>query len=120
MNKFHIALLSAFLFFSFQTMAYTQEYGKIRALSQRAAYVTGQKNDFIVRVLTSYKILHEINEQGTVIRILMDDKWLDITAIEIVPVLRDADDKTRQVFAHEIFFFTNDGILDLVSELTIR
>ena len=120
MNTFRIALLSAVLFFSFQCMAQAQEYGKIRALSQRAAYVTGQKNDFIAQVLTSYKIFHEINGQGTVIRILMDDIWLNITAIEIVPVVRNTDGKTRQVTAHEIFFFTNDGILDLVSELTIR
>ncbi len=66
-------------------MRRAQEYGKIRALRERAAFVTKQKNEFVVRVLTSYKIPHETNDQGAVVRINMDDKWLSVTAIEIVP-----------------------------------
>ncbi len=120
MKKITISLLAAILLLSFLPLAQAQEYGKIRALQQRAAYVIKQKNDFIVRVLTSYKILHETNEQGVVIRLNMDEKWLDITAIEIVPVLKEAADKRQQVAAHELYFFTADGILDVVSELTIR
>jgi hypothetical protein len=118
-KNLHILNDSGFLL-CFLPLAQAQEYGKIRALQQRAAYVTKQKNDFIVRVLTSYKILHEINEQGVVIRINMDEKWMDITAIEIVPVLKEAADKRQQVAAHELYFFTANGILDVVSELTIR
>src|SRR5665647_820341 len=120
MKNIFITLLTAVLLFSFLPLAQAQEYGKIRALQQRAAYVTKQKNDFIVRVLTSYKIIHEINEQGVVIRINMDEKWMDVTAIEIVPVLKEAADKRQQVAAHELYFFTANGILDVVSELTIR
>jgi len=45
---------------------------------------------------------------------------MDVTSIEIVPVLREAEDQSRQVAAHELFFFTTDGILDVVSALTIR
>jgi hypothetical protein len=120
MKKYIINLLILFLLFAFLPAAYAQEFGKIRALQQRAAYVTKQKNDFIVRVLTSYKILHEVNGQGVVIRINMDEKWMDITAIEIVPVLKEAADKRQHVAAHELYFFTADGILDVVSELTIR
>ena len=120
MKKIEAYLLAAVLLLSFLPLAQAQEYGKIRALQQRAAYVIKQKNDFIVRVLTSYKILHETNEQGVVIRLNMDEKWLDITAIEIVPVLKEAADKRQQVAAHELYFFTADGILDVVSELTIR
>ena len=45
---------------------------------------------------------------------------INITAIEIVPLLRESADKSRQVIAHELYFYTADGILDLVSELIIR
>jgi hypothetical protein len=120
MKKYSINLLVLFLAFAFIPVADAQEFGKIRALQQRAAYVTKQKNDFVARVLTSYKILHEVNDQGVVIRINMDEKWLDITAIEIVPVLKESVGKSQQVAAHELYFFTPSGILDVVSELTIR
>lgn len=120
MKKITIFLLAVVLLFSFLPVVQAQEFGKIRALQQRAAYVTKQKNDFVAKVLTSYKILHEVNEQGVVIRINMDEKWLDVTAIEIVPVLKESTNKTQQVAAHELYFFTTSGILDVVSELTIR
>ena len=120
MKKIWIILTIAVFLFSLLPVARAQEFGKIRALQERAAYVTKQKNDFIVRVLTSYKIPHELNDQGVVVRINMDNKWVDVQAIEIVPVLREGADKTRQVAAHELFFFTADGILDVVSALTIR
>jgi hypothetical protein len=120
MKKICISLMMAVLLLCFSPLAHAQEFGKIRALKERAAYVTKQKNDFIVRVLTSYKILHEINEQGVVVRINMDEKWLDVTAIEIVPVLKESVNKSQQVAAHELYFFTANGILDVVSELTIR
>jgi hypothetical protein len=120
MKKICMILMVAVALFFFQPMAQAQEYGKLRALQQRAAHVTKQKNDFVVRVLSSYKILHEINEQGTVVRINMDNKWMDITAIEIIPVLKESADKSQQVAAHELYFFTADGILDVISALTIR
>jgi len=120
MKKWCMIILAAVLLCSFPPLAQAQEYGKIRALQERAAYVTKQKNDFVVRVLSSYNIPHEVNEQGVVIRINMDNKWMDITAIEIVPMLKETPDKSRQVAAHELFFFTADGILDVVSALTIR
>jgi hypothetical protein len=120
MKKIEAYLLAAVLLLSFLPLAQAQEYGKIRALKERAAYVTKQKNDFVAKVLTSYKIAHEQNTEGVVVRINMDEKWLDVTAIEIVPVLKQAADKRQQVAAHELYFFTADGILDVVSELTIR
>ncbi len=120
MKRITTSLLTAILLFSLLPLAQAQEYGKIRALQQRAAYVTKQKNDFVVRVLSSYKILHEVNKEGAVVRINMDNKWMDVTAIEIVPVLKESADKTQQVAAHELFFFTADGILDVISALTIR
>ena len=112
-------LMTAFFLFCL-SVAQAQEYGKIRALQQRAAYVTKIKNDFVTRVLTSYKIPHDRNEQGVVIRINMDGKLQDVTTIEIVPVLKELADKSQSVAAHELYFYTADGILDLVSELTIR
>ena len=119
MKKIIISLITAFLL-SLLPLAHAQEYGKIRALQLRAAYVVKQKNDFVAKVLTSYKIPHEQNTEGVVVRINMDAKWMDVTAIEIVPVLQEAADKRQQVAAHELYFFTADGILDVVSELTIR
>jgi hypothetical protein len=120
MKKISMMAVSMFLLLSFFPVAGAQEYGKVRALQERAAHVTRQKNDFVIRVLTSYKILHEVNHNGEVIRLHMGDKWMNITAIEIVPVLKEAIDKTQRVSAHELYFFTADGILDVVSELTIR
>jgi len=54
------------------------------------------------------------------VRIYNDGQWLAVTAIEIVPVLNETTDKNQQVAAHELLFYTANGILDLVSELTIR
>lgn len=99
---------------------HAQEYGKLKALQQRAAFVTHQKNDFVARVLTSYKIPHERNAQGVVVRINIEKKWLDIQSIEIVPILKESADQRQQVTAHELYFYTADGILDLVSALTIK
>ncbi|PKN06438.1 MAG: hypothetical protein CVU72_04480 [Deltaproteobacteria bacterium HGW-Deltaproteobacteria-7] len=120
MKNIFITLLTAVLLFSFLPAAQAQEYGKIRALHERAVHVTRQKNDFIVRVLTSYKIPHEVNEQGVVVRINMDSKWMNIRSIEIIPVLQESADKSQQVAAHELYFFTDEGILDVFSALTIR
>ena len=120
MKKIWTVVTAAVLLFSCLPTAQSQEYGKVRALQERAAYVTRQKNDFVVRVLSSYKIPHEVNDQGVVVRINMGGRWMDVTSIEIVPVLREAKDQSRQVAAHELFFFTADGILDVVSALTIR
>jgi hypothetical protein len=118
--KIHIYLLAMIMFFVCSGSVYAQEYGKIRALQQRAAYITRQKNDFVSKVLTTYTIPHERNEQGVVVRINMDGRWLDVTAIEIVPVLRIASDKQSQVTDHELLFYTSHGTLDLLSELSIR
>jgi len=82
-----IFVAALFLFLTFLPSGYTQEYGKIRALQQRAAYVVKLKNDFVANVLLSYRIPHERDAQGTVVRINIDDRWLDVTTIEIVPVL---------------------------------
>jgi hypothetical protein len=118
--KMRIGLLSFAFFLLCLPAVQAQEYGKIRALQQRAAFVTKQKNDFVGRVLTSYKIPHELNTQGTVVRINIDGKWRNIASIEIVPLFGEAQDSGRQVTAHELYFYTADGILDLISELTIR
>lgn len=120
MKKMRIYLLASMLLLVCLPAAHAEEYGKIRAMQQRAAHVIQQKNDFVGRVLTSYSIPHERNAQGVVVRIKMNGQWLDITAIDIVPVLKEGEDKRQQVAAHELFFYTPHDILDLVSELTIR
>jgi hypothetical protein len=118
--KMRICLLVVISWLLCLPVAQAQEYGKIRALQQRAAFVTNQKNDFVARVLTSYKIPYERNAQGAIVRINIERSWLDINSIEIVPILKESADKRQQVTAHEIYFYTATGILDLVSELIIR
>jgi hypothetical protein len=118
--KLRIYLLAVILLLLCQPAAQAQEYGKIRALQQRAAFVTSQKNDFVARVLTSYKIPYERNAQGAIVRINIEKNWLNINAVEIVPIIKESADKRQQVTAHELYFYTANGILDLVSELIIR
>jgi hypothetical protein len=100
--------------------AHAQEYGKIRAMQQRADQVVRMKNDFVVRVLTSYAIPHERNAQGIVTRINMEGRWLNVEAIDIVPVTGEAADKRQLLAYHELLFRTNEGVLDLLSDLAIR
>jgi hypothetical protein len=112
--------LLALLFFSVSLPAAdAQEYGKIRPMNQRAAQVVQQRDTFVTQVLTSYGIAHERNTQGAVVRVKMDGKWLEVTAIEIVPVVEETD-RQRQVTAHELYFTTASGILELRSELKIH
>jgi hypothetical protein len=118
--KAHPYLIALILVSLCLPAAHAQEYGKIRALNQRAAYIIQQRNDFVVQVLSSYTIPHERNEQGAVVRIKMDGEWLAVSAVEIVPVLRESTEKHRQVTAHELLFHTARGILYLTSELAIH
>ena len=118
--KVRIYCLALIIFFVCLSAAHGQEYGKIRALQQRAAHVIKQKNDFVAKVLTSYTIPHERNAQGAVVRIHVDGKWLDVTTIDIVPVLTETPGKKQQITAHELLFHTGNGTLDLLSDLTIR
>jgi hypothetical protein len=118
--KIRIYLLALMLLLVCLPEGNAQEYGRMRALQERATVVIKQKNDFVSRVLTSYSISHERNVEGVVVRINVDDKWLEVTAIEIVPVLKEAADKRQQVTAQELLFYTSGGILDLVSEMIIR
>jgi hypothetical protein len=118
--KKHVLPVLFGLLFVYSPGARSQEFGKIHALEQRAAYVVKQKNDFVSRVLTSYKIPLQCNDQGVVVRIKMEGKWLNIRAVEIVPVIKESDDKSQHVVAYELFFYTGGKILDLVSEMIIR
>ena len=118
--KIRVYLLALILIFFCLPAVYAQEYGKIRALQQRAAFIIKQKNDFVAQVLTAYAIPYERNAQGAVVRIKTDGQWLNVNSIEIVPVLKEATDKRLQVSAHELLFDTTNGVLALVSELTIR
>jgi hypothetical protein len=98
--------------------ASAQNYGQIRALKRRADTVTRQKNSFVARVLSSYKIPYQTTEQGIVGRLHIEDRWHDVDQIEIVPVTRQVD-QGYQVIAHEIFFYSEGEILHLVSETKI-
>ena len=95
------------------------KYGQIRALKRRAVTVVRQKNDFVARVLQSYNIPYQRNESGVVTRLQLDGRWFDVNRIEIVPLTRE-EGKGLHVVAHEIFFYTESEILQLVSAITIR
>ena len=99
--------------------ASAQNYGQIRALKRRADTVTHQKNSFVARVLSSYKIPCEVTEQGIVARLHIENRWYDVNQIEIVPLMREVDGG-YQVIAHEIFFYTEGEILHLVSAMNFR
>jgi hypothetical protein len=117
-TKIYMIVLMSCLFVT--PVIHAEEYGKIRALQQRASDIVKLRNNYVAQVLTAYTIPHEQSEQGAVLRIYMDGKWLDITGIEIIPILKESTDKRRQVIAHEIFFYTESGVLGLMSELAIR
>jgi hypothetical protein len=102
---------------SVPTAAYN--YGQIRALKRRAVTVMRQKNEFVARVLRSYNIQYQTNEQGIVVGIQIGGKWVNVSRTEIVPVLGEEGDGFK-VLAHEIFFFTDEEILHLVSATRIR
>ena len=108
------------LLLAFLTPAAAAESGRGLALQLRAASIIRQKNDFIARVLTSYAIPYERNEEGAVVRLVRDGRPVDITKIEVVPLLKEATDKKQHVGAHELLFYTSQGVLSLVSELAIR
>lgn len=118
--KIRILLLAMIIYLVCVTTIQAREFGKISLLQQRAEYVIKQKNYFVTRVLDTYNIPYERNAQGVVVRINMDGKWQDVITIEIVPLLQESTDKRQYVSAHEIYFHTATGILDLVSELTVR
>lgn len=118
--KIRICLLALIMFFVCLPAVNAHEYGLIRALEQRAVAVIKQKNDFVSSVLTSYKIPYERNVEGAVVRIHKDNQWLDVTTIEIVPLLKETAGGRQQVAAHQLLFYTSGGILDLVAEVIIR
>ena len=66
--KIWVALI-AVLFSLIVPAGRAQEYGKIRPLNQRAAFVVKLKHDYIDRVLASH---HERNDNGTVVHINID------------------------------------------------
>lgn len=99
---------------------YAEQFGRIQAMKQRAGDIVKLRNDYVSQVLCSYNIIHERDAAGSVIRLNMEGKWFDVTGIDIVPLVKEADENRWQVVAHELCFYTTGGALSLVSELTIR
>jgi hypothetical protein len=117
-----VLMLCAIIFLSGlvdTSWAYGETYGQLRALNRRAATVIRQRNDFVARVLRSYDIQYQNTKEGVVNRLLLENSWIDINRIEIVPLMLEEEHGVR-VTGHEIFFYTKDNILHLASELTIR
>jgi len=116
-------LLICLLVFLFVMITFSEafclSYGRIRALKERAITVIQQKNHFVTRVLDSYKIPYECNQEGVVVRLKVDNQWNDIARIDIVPLM-NVNGTGFRVMAHNIFFGTDRGTFHLVSELVIR
>ena len=58
-----------------------REHGRVRALQDRAETVVRQKNHFVTMALEGYEIPFQVNPQGVVVRIQVNDQWQDVTAI---------------------------------------
>jgi hypothetical protein len=97
----------------------SENYGQIRALKHRAHTVVQRKNDFVARVLQSYDIRFQRSRQGVVNRLQIGGQWQNVSQIEIVPLVVEGSGGPRLV-AHEIYFYTEEEILHLVSSITIR
>jgi len=99
--------------------SFSQSYGRLRILKERAVVVTQMKNRFVTRVLDTYHIPYECNSDGVVFRMKVEDRWNIVRNIEIVPIMNDKA-SWLQVTAHDIFFDTDGGMFHLVSQLIIR
>ncbi len=100
-----------------QTAAKTP--GQLRAMKQRAAKVTRMKNQYVTRVLEYNSIPYQLTSDGIVGRLKIQGQWVEVNRIEIVPVSNE-DGNDFRVTGHELFFYTKDQILHLVSSLIIR
>lgn len=118
--KITVYLTALLLWVVFLPHAQAEEYGRVRAMQQRAVEVVKKKNNYIDRVLTMYSIPHERNGEGAVVRLTMDGRPVEITKIEIIPFLKKGADNEQQVAGHELLFYTPQGMFSLVSELVIR
>jgi hypothetical protein len=101
-------------------IAQAEESPRGLALQQRATEVIKKKNDFIARVLTTYAIPYERNAEGAVVRLFREGRLVKVMKIEIVPLFKEGADKKQQLTAHELLFYTPEGVLSLVSESVIR
>ena len=113
------AILLAAPFFVAIPQTAAQSPGQLRAMKQRAAKVTLMKNKYVTRVLESNNIPYQLISDGIVGRLKIEGKGVDVSRIEIVPVANE-DGNDFQVTGHELFFYTKDQILHLVSSLIIR
>ena len=100
-----------------QTAAKTP--GQLRAMKQRGAKVVQMKNDYVKRVLESNNIAYQLTSDGIVGGLKIEGQWVEVNRIEIVPV-EDERGNDPRVTEHELFFYTKDQILHLVSSLIIR
>ncbi|MDY6824452.1 MAG: hypothetical protein SWH68_11755 [Thermodesulfobacteriota bacterium] len=121
MKRIIILVLGLTLMLPVISQAQQQTSGRLRALQQRADTVVKQKNNFAVMVLKAYEIPHQVNDQGVVTRIQVRDQWHDVTAFEIVPVIAGEEgDAAGRFRGHKLYFFTAEGVLELVSDLTVH
>lgn len=122
MNLHSVAVCFAALLYIFVVAipeAGAQSTGQLRAMQQRAAKVTRMKNEFVTRVLKSYAIPYKLTPEGVVGKLKLDNKWVAVHQIEIIPLAYEENDNLK-VTGHEIYFYTKDKILNLESALIVR
>ncbi len=112
-------LLLATPFFVAISQTEAESPGQERAMKQRAAKVTQMKNKYVTRVLEFNNIPYQLTSDDIVVRLKIQGKWVEVSRIEIVPVATE-DGNDLRVTGHELFFYTKDQILHLVSSLIIR
>jgi len=93
--------------------------GQLRAMEQRAAKVIQMKNKYVTRVLDYHNVPYQLTSEGVVGRLKLQEKWVEVNRIEIIPVTNE-DGNDLRVTGHELFFYTQDQILHLVSSLIVR
>ncbi len=91
----------------------------VRIMDKRAATITGLKNEFVSKVLSSYNIPHQRNKQGVIIKIMVGQDWDSVETIEIVPEVTQ-DQAGLQKITHNIYFHSQSGILHLASDIQIK
>jgi|GEM_PF-644190 hypothetical protein len=97
----------------------SQSPGQLRALKERAIKITKMKNDFVLRVLKSYDLDYRLTKEGIVAQLNLDGKWIAVNQIDIIPIAVE-DPTSLRVKGHQIFFYTDTQILNLVSDAVVR
>ena len=92
----------------------------LQVMKDRAETITRLKNEFVKKLLDSYRIPYEADPKGVILRIKMDGQWKEVKVIEIVPEVKDGQGGIQRI-THNIYFYVRSGeVLHLTSEINIK